>query len=84
MHVCVFFSIIAGTEHETWIFLGTAASSLVLALVSVLFSKYAEHPMARLARCSMGFVVAVVWIRVIADEVVNVLQVREAEEIFQA
>ena len=35
-----------------------------------------ESTTARLARCTMGFVVAVVWIMAIADEVVKVLQVR--------
>ena len=32
-----------------------------------------------LARCSMGFLVAVVWIMAIADEVVNILQVSNAD-----
>lgn len=35
-----------------------------------------DHPTFRMARTSMGFFVAIVWIMAIADEVVNVLQVR--------
>ena len=43
-------------------------------LVAV-FAQKGTHPTARLARCTMGFVVAIVWIMAIADEVVEVLQV---------
>ena len=50
---------------------GVAAGLLVL-----VFADDSVHPIARMARCSMGFLVAVVWIVAIADEVVNVLQVR--------
>ena len=40
-----------------------------------LFAKKGDNQAWLLARCSMGFLVAVVWIMAIADEVVNVLQV---------
>ena len=50
---------------------GVAAGLLVL-----VFADDSVHPIARMAQCSMGFLVAVVWIVAIADEVVNVLHVR--------
>jgi sodium/potassium/calcium exchanger 6 len=40
-----------------------------------MFADKGEHPASKMARCSMGFFVAIVWIMAIADEVVNVLQV---------
>lgn len=42
----------------------------------LVFSDTGSHPSALLARCVMGFMVAVVWIMAIADEVVEVLTVR--------
>lgn len=45
-----------------------------MAILVAVFSLKGEHPTARLARCSMGFIVAIVWIMAIADEVVEVLQ----------
>ena len=50
---------------------GVAAGLLVL-----VFADDIVHPIARMARCSMGFLITIVWIMAIADEVVNVLQVR--------
>jgi len=41
----------------------------------VVFADKGAHP-PHAARCSMGFIVAIVWIMAIADEVVNVLKVR--------
>lgn len=40
-----------------------------------IFADRGDHPTSKMARGSMGFFVAVVWIMAIADEVVNVLQV---------
>ena len=54
---------------------GTALGGFVFALLVLAFSNAGSHPVAQMARCSMGFIVAVVWIMAIADEVVNVLQV---------
>jgi sodium/potassium/calcium exchanger 6 len=50
---------------------GFAVGSLVL-----IFSENGAHPTAKIARCGMGFFVAIIWIMAIADEVVHVLQVR--------
>lgn len=49
---------------------GAVASGLVL-----VFAERGEEPSAQMARCFMGFIVAIVWIMAIADEVVNVLKV---------
>ncbi len=49
------------------------AGTCIGVLVAV-FGGTGESRYAQLARCSMGFVVAVVWIMAIADEVVEVLQ----------
>lgn len=48
---------------------------LATAILVAVFADRGNHPSARMARCSMGFFVAIVWIMAIADEVVNVLQV---------
>ena len=58
-----------------WLLAGTALGGFVLALLVLAFSNLGSHPVAQMARCSMGFLVSVVWIMAIADEVVNVLQV---------
>ena len=47
------------------------------AMLVLLFADDGSDPAARVARCSMGFFVAMVWIMAIADEVVQVLQVRD-------
>ena len=46
------------------------------AMLVLIFAGDGSDPAARVARCSMGFFVAMVWIMAIADEVVQVLQVR--------
>ncbi|KII89956.1 hypothetical protein PLICRDRAFT_40138 [Plicaturopsis crispa FD-325 SS-3] len=63
-----------GTKHEMWLLIATAISGLAVAALVAIFADRGEHPTARMARCSMGFMVAIVWIMAIADEVVNVLQ----------
>jgi hypothetical protein len=65
-----------GTKHITVIMIATATSSIALAVLVGVFANKGTHPSSRMAQCSMGFVVAIVWIMAIADEVVNVLQVR--------
>lgn len=50
----------------------------MLASLVLSFSNMGSHPAAQMARCSMGFLVSVVWIMAIADEVVNVLQVTDS------
>jgi len=57
---------------------GTVAAVLVL-----IFAGDGSDPAGRVARCSMGFFVAIVWIMAIADEVVQVLQVRGSLMLFK-
>ncbi len=49
-----------------------------MAVLVIVFADKAPSDQSsfRMARCCMGFFVAIVWIMAIADEVVNVLQVR--------
>jgi hypothetical protein len=55
--------------------IAAAVAGLTVAVSVAVFSETGAHPTARMARCSMGFLVAIVWIMAIADEVVQVLQV---------
>ncbi|KAJ3503447.1 hypothetical protein NLJ89_g8430 [Agrocybe chaxingu] len=57
-----------------WLLLGTGLTGLAAGILILFFSDKGSSPAARMARCSMGFCVAIVWIMAIADEVVNVLQ----------
>jgi solute carrier family 24 (sodium/potassium/calcium exchanger), member 6 len=57
---------------------GTVAALLVL-----IFADNGRDPTACIVRCSMGFFVAIVWIMAIADEVVQVLQVRDSLKLFR-
>ena len=65
-----------GVDHEGWLLLATGVTGLTAAILVAVFADKGHSPAAQLARCAMGFVVAVVWIMAIADEVVKVLQVR--------
>jgi len=56
--------------------LGTTISGISAAILVLTFADNGFHPTAQIARCLMGFFVAIVWIMAIADEVVHVLQVR--------
>jgi len=69
--VTVLFS---GSGHMKWLLAGTALGGCVLAVLVLAFSHLGSHPVAQMARCSMGFLVSIMWIMAIADEVVNVLQ----------
>lgn len=64
----------------------TAILGSVVAVLVAIFADKGNDPAARVARASMGFLVAIVWIMAIADEVVQVLQVRpslrESREMF--
>jgi len=62
------------SSHLKWWFTGTAVGGFLLALLVLALARWGSHPTFQMARCSMGFLVAIVWIMVIADEVVNVLQ----------
>ena len=55
---------------------GTAGT--LTAVLVLILAKNGSDPAARVGRCSMGFFVAIVWIMAIADEVVQVLQVRDS------
>ena len=63
------------TKREGWLLLGTAIVGLCAGVLVAVFAKRGDHPSSKMARCSMGFLVSMVWIMAIADEVVNVLQV---------
>lgn len=66
----------ANTPQEPWILLATGIAGTAVGILVAVFSHQGDHPAARLARCTMGFIVSIVWIMAIADEVVEVLQVR--------
>ncbi|KAJ8502716.1 hypothetical protein ONZ45_g11499 [Pleurotus djamor] len=59
--------------HLFWILLGTAIAGAGAATLVLLMPEHGKHPIMQMARCSMGFFVAIVWIMAVADEVVNVL-----------
>lgn len=67
------------SAYGQWILLGTSLASVVTGVSVAIFADKGNHPWWVLARCSMGFLVAVVWIMAIADEVVSILRVSEAE-----
>ncbi|KAL0954545.1 hypothetical protein HGRIS_003510 [Hohenbuehelia grisea] len=62
------------SQHLIWLLIVAVGAGLVVAALVVAFCSTGKHPSLRMARCSMGFLVAIVWIMAIADEVVNVLQ----------
>ena len=53
----------------------TSVVSAVTAILVAMFADRGNDQAGKLSRCFMGFLVAVVWIMAIADEVVTVLQV---------
>ncbi len=55
----------------------------VTAMLVLILADDGSDPAGRVARCSMGFFVAIVWIMAIADEVVQVLQVRGSLRFFK-
>ncbi|OBZ72098.1 putative cation exchanger C3A12.06c [Grifola frondosa] len=63
-----------GMKQESWLLLATGVTGFTCGILVAVFADKGTHPSAQLARCSMGFTVAVVWIMAIADEVVQVLQ----------
>lgn len=77
---CLFFTLNQdGSNHLNLLAAGTALGGFVLALLVVAFPSMGLYPAAQMARCSMGFVVSVVWIMAISDEVVNLLQVTDSD-----
>jgi len=67
------------SAYEQWILLGLGLAGIVAGVSVAIFADKGNHPWWLTARCSMGFLVAVVWIMAIADEVVSILRVSEAE-----
>jgi len=64
----------AGAEHVVWLFVAALVAGISAAGLVIAFANRGNDPAAQMARCFMGFFVAVVWIMAIADEVVNVLK----------
>ena len=64
-----------GVKHEGPLVLATGVAGFTAAIIVSVFADTGHSRPAQLARCAMGFFVAVVWIMAIADEVVNVLKV---------
>ncbi|KAI9512047.1 Sodium/calcium exchanger protein-domain-containing protein [Russula earlei] len=62
------------SSHVGWLLLGIGLAGLAAGISVMSFANKGDHQGWDLARCLMGFLVAVVWIMAIADEVVNVLQ----------
>jgi len=62
------------TEHEPWLLLAACVAGTTIGVLVAVFGGNGISPSAQLARCTMGFIVAIVWIMAIADEVVEVLQ----------
>ncbi|KAI0001497.1 Sodium/calcium exchanger protein-domain-containing protein [Russula compacta] len=63
-----------GSANEGWLLLGTGLAGLAAGISVAFFAGKGDHREWLLARCAMGFLVAIVWIMAIADEVVNILQ----------
>jgi len=66
---------IDGTRYQVPLIIAAGIGGTATAVLVALFADMGNHPASKMARCSMGFFVAIVWIVAIADEVVNVLQV---------
>ncbi|KAJ1307529.1 hypothetical protein OPQ81_001627 [Rhizoctonia solani] len=69
--VAVLFS---GQKHVAWYIFAACMCGLSVSTLTAVFANDGKNPAARLARCFIGFGVAMVWIMAIADEVVQVLQ----------
>ncbi len=67
-----------GSAYEQWLLLGIGLAGLAAGTSVALFAGKGDNRGWILVRCTMGFLVAVVWIMAIADEVVNILQVSKA------
>ncbi|KAL0568225.1 hypothetical protein V5O48_013763, partial [Marasmius crinis-equi] len=63
-----------GNSRQPWLFLAAGVAGIAAAILTAVFANRGDNPAFTMARCSMGFIVAVVWIMAIADEVVNLLQ----------
>ena len=61
--------------YALWLCIATLVVGLALGTLVIIFADTGLSSAGRMIRCSLGFLVAIVWIMAIADEVVNVLQV---------
>ncbi|KAF7336627.1 hypothetical protein MVEN_02097200 [Mycena venus] len=64
----------ANKHYQMWALITAGIVGFAASVLVALFGDNGEHPSFRMARCSIGFIVAIVWIMAIADEVVKVLQ----------
>jgi len=64
----------AGQKHVAWYIFAAVLCGISVATLTAVFAHDGKDPAGRLARCFVGFGVAMVWIMAIADEVVQVLQ----------
>jgi sodium/potassium/calcium exchanger 6 len=64
-----------GSAYEHWLLLGIGLAGFAAGILVAFFAGKGDKRGWLLVRCTMGFLVAVVWIMAIADEVVNILQV---------
>ncbi|KAF8807036.1 hypothetical protein BYT27DRAFT_7140644 [Phlegmacium glaucopus] len=63
-----------GTRFAPWLWIVTLIAGLAVGTLVIIFADTGLCVAGRMTRCSMGFLVSIVWIMAIADEVVNVLQ----------
>ncbi|KAI0368024.1 hypothetical protein BV20DRAFT_1023461 [Pilatotrama ljubarskyi] len=61
-------------QYEGWWLLAVGTAGFTAGVLVAVFAKSGTSRASQLARCAMGFTVAVIWIMAIADEVVKVLQ----------
>jgi len=72
---CVTVCFINMTRYLPWLLLAATVSGVSMSALVLVFSADGKHSVVRTALCLIGFIVAVVWIMAIADEVVQVLNV---------
>lgn len=72
---CVAVCFINITRYLPWLLFAAVVSGVSMSALVLVFSPDGKHPVVRTALCLVGFVVAMVWIMSIADEVVQVLDV---------
>ena len=61
--------------YALWLSIATFVVGLGLGTLVIIFADSGLSATGRMIRCWLGFLVSIVWIMAIADEVVNVLQV---------
>ncbi|KAG8822877.1 hypothetical protein FRC18_010876 [Serendipita sp. 400] len=66
--------LLGSSPNYVWYMLMGLVGGVITAVLVALFADEGNDAAARVARTSMGFLVAIVWIMAIADEVVQVLQ----------